>query len=228
MPDSSTGTYMLEDLVLDRVDLVTAGANPGATIMIMKMDVPDTISGESEPVEAPDVQAEEVTMSEETPVDMIAKAELDAVQKQLDDMAAALEVAKAEAASNADEVAKMARERKAGEFVAKAKDLANLGEPEPLGAILLEVSEKVDDTTFKQLEQLLKAANAQLEKGALFATFGKQDADTEPEEFEAKVTRKAKVLFDAGEAKTLEIAKLRVMQSDKELREEYAKSARRA
>ena len=215
--DNSTETYKLTGLELDRVDLVTAGANPGAHILIHKFETPDiveeTVSNPVETVEAPDAPVEEVAMSEETPVETVAKAELDTLQKNFD-----AEVAKA--AALAERVEKMERERKQAEFVAKAKDLDNLGKADQLGVMLLEASEGMSPEAYQLLERTLKAANAQVDKGALFAQFAQPGAD-EPASVMDRITSLAKAKVDAGEAKTIEIAKQMVLSGNRELQAEY-------
>lgn len=215
--------FTLTELVLDRVDLVTAGANPGAHVLIHKFDTPDILEGKvAEPiVETPEVRKQDGENVADV-VETVAKAEFDAVQKQLQDLSKALEDARVAREADAERIAKMERERRQGEFIAKAKDLGNIGAADALGNLLLEVSEGVPADTFKSLEQLLKAANAQLEKGALFATFGKGGADPVTEKtFDERVEEMAKSKVEAKTAPTLEIAKLQVLNENPDLRAEY-------
>lgn len=214
--------FTLTELVLDRVDLVTAGANPGAHVLIHKFDTPDILEVAMPEVtpETPEVRKSEENVAQE--VESVAKAEFEALRKQLEDVNKELEDARKAREADAERIAKMERERKQGEFVAKAKDLGNIGAADALGNLLLEVSEGVSSETFKSLEQLLKAANAQLEKGALFATFGKGGADPVDEQtFEQKVEELAKAKVTAKTAATLEIAKLQVLNENPDLRAEY-------
>lgn len=214
---------MLTELELDRVDLVTAGANPGAHVLIHKFDAPVTLEVEvaEQTVETPEVQKQETTPVAQD-VETVAKADFEALQKQLEDVNKALVEASEARKADAERIAKMERERKQGEFIAKAKDLANIGAADALGNLLLEVSEGVSADAFKSLEQLLKAANAQLEKGALFATFGQSGAEPPAEQtFEQKVDEMAKALVAEGKAKTLPLAKLQVLNENPDLRAEY-------
>jgi hypothetical protein len=172
----------------------------------------ETVSNPVETVEAPDAPVEEVAMSEETPVETVAKADFDTLQKSLE-----AEVAKA--AELAERVAKMEHERKQAEFVAKAKDLDNLGKADELGVMLLEASEGMTPEAYQLLERTLKAANAQVDKGALFAQFSQPEA--EATSAMDRITSLAKAKVDAGLAKTLEIAKVQVMQENPELQSEY-------
>lgn len=214
--DSSTETYKLTGLELDRVDLVTAGANPGAHVLIHKFETPDileaTVSDAVETVEAPEAPVEEVSMSEETPVETVAKADFDTLQKSLES-----EVAKAAALE--ERIAKMERERKQAEFVAKAAEYSNLGKADELGGLLLAANEAFSAEQYQALERLLKAANAQVDKGELFAQFSRTEGDS-PDAMD-RITSLAKAKVEAGEAKTLEIAKLQVMQQHPELQSEY-------
>lgn len=206
--------YELTELVLDRVDLVHAGANPGATVMITKFAAPVIVEVEmADPiVETPEVPVEEVAMSEESPVETVAKADFDVMQKNLE-----VEVAKAVALE--ERIAKMEHERKQSEFVAKARELSNLGAAAELGGMLLEASDGLSADNFQLLERTLKAANAQVEKGALFAQMGRQDG--EAVDVVDRISELAKAKVDAGEAKTLQIAKLMVISEHPELKSEY-------
>lgn len=205
----------LRSLKLDRVDLVGKGANPGAHVLIHKFDKPLEVPVPDEPVkktgEAPDApKLEEVTKTvpEEPKVEMVEKAELAKLQKQLEDEKAA------RVASDA-RIAKMEEDAKRASFIAKAADLGNMGPAPELGTLLYEVAKGVSEETFKSLEQILKAANAQVDKGALFATFGKQDDDTvDPA---AKIDTLAKALVADKSAANYADAVKAVMKSHPEL-----------
>lgn len=209
----------LKNLHVDRVDLVGAGANPGAHILVAKIESTDTLDGHK--AEAPEALAKEVNEVPETP-ETVAKADFEALRKQLADEA---ELRKAEATKNAElgeRIAKMELDRKRGVFVAKAAELTNLAKAEDLGDLLLEVSESVSAETFKALETLLTAANAQLAKGALFAQYGQAGAEPEGDKgFADKLTELAKAKVAAGTCKTIELAKLEVIHENAELRAEY-------
>lgn len=231
MTPNSTEHYKLMDLELDRVDLVTAGANPGAHILIAKFDTDATLSDKT--AETPDVQPQEVDkkMAEDVKdaVETVAKADFEALQTQL-----AEQIAKAEADAAAHKaeiekaatlearIAKMETERKQAEFVAKAKEFSNLGKADELGAMLLQASEGMSPEAYQLLERTMKAANAQVDKGALFAQFSKGDG--EPESFEEKVESLAKAKVEAGHVKTIEMAKLQVLNENPGLRAEYRQS----
>lgn len=131
----------------------------------------------------------------------------------------------AKAADLAERVEKMERERREGEYIAKARDLANLSaSPNTLGLLLLDIAEKIPAETFKQLEQLLKAANAQLERSDLFKAVGHPVGDETSLEF--RIQKKAEEMVTAGKAATVQIAKAKVLETDSEIRAEYI--ARRA
>src|SRR5581483_3366491 len=191
--------FRLKNMRLDRVDLVTAGANPGAHVLITKFEAPDIVgeemSNDVETVEAPEAPVEEVSMSQETPVetpapvDTVAKADFEALQKANTELA--------------DRIAKMERERKQAEYVAKAGEYGNLGKADELGGMLLAASEGMTAEQYQLLERTLKAANAQVDKGALFAQFAKQDA--EAVDVIEKIEQLAKAKVDAGAAATIEL-----------------------
>lgn len=209
----------LRKLHIDRVDLVGAGANPGAHVLVAKHDDPGTL--EAHKAEALEALPKEVNEVPET-VETVAKADFEALRKQLADQEV---LRKAEADKNAElgeRIAKMELDRKRGVFVAKAAELSNLAKAEDLGNLLLEVSESVSADAFKALETLLVAANAQLAKGALFATFGQAGAEPAGDKgFAEKITELAKAKVAAGTCKTIELAKLEVIREDASLRAEY-------
>lgn len=216
----------LRNLKLDRVDLVTAGANPGAFVMLHKFDAPDNLEGQmaDKPVEAPEAPVkkdDKVSQEAET----VAKADFEALQKQLQEMADLRKAETDKSAELAERIAKMERERKTAEFVAKARELANMGAASELGLMLLEASEGMSPESYQLLERTLKAANAQVEKGALFATIGR--ADGEVESWDARLSALAKAKVDAGTAKTRELAIMQVLNENPGLKAEYM-SAQRA
>lgn len=216
--------WRLKNLKLDRVDLVTAGANPGASVLIAKFETPPDgdvsnavepnaiveveVSDQIETVEAPDAPVEEVSMSDEPQVETVAKADFEALQKANTELS--------------DRIAKMERDAKQAEYVAKAREYSNLGKADELGALLLAASEAFSAEQYQTLERLLKAANAQVDKGELFAQFSQPTA--EAGSFDEKLTGLAKAKVEAGAAPTLEIAKLQVLNENPELRAEYRNS----
>lgn len=219
-------TFELTELELDRVDLVTAGANPGAHVLIAKFDIPATLSDKT--VETPDVQPPEVDtqMAEnvQDAVETISKADYEAVAKRLDEMSKALADVQAEKVAADEQVAKMERAAKVAEFVAKAADFSNLGKADELGGLLLAASESFSAEQYQALERMLKAANAQVETGDLFAQFAQPEA--EALDAAGKVDALAKAKVDAGTAKTLQIAKLEVLRENRELAAEYSHATR--
>lgn len=117
---------------------------------------------------------------------------------------------------------KMENDRLEAEFIAKARELPNLGGASELGHMLLTVKKSVDVETFQSLERLLKAANAQLEKGDLFATLGRADAEN-PTAMD-RINELAKQKLANGLAKTIELAKMEVIRENPDLRDEYLRS----
>lgn len=145
-----------------------------------------------------------------------------AMQKALDDEKTARAEETKKAADLAERVEKMEAKERTAEFVAKARDLPNLGGANELGGLLMDISGKVEEATYKNLERLLKAANAQLEKGALFGVRGDPGAEpADDDSFDAKVTELAKAKVAAGTSKTIEQAKLDVLREDPQLRSQY-------
>lgn len=133
---------------------------------------------------------------------------------------AALTAEVEKAAKLEERVTKMERERQEGEYIAKAKDLGNLASnANALGLLLLDINEKVETETFKQLEQLLKAANAQLESSGMFKAIGHPLG--EEDSLEARIQKKAEAMVAAGSASTVQIAKAKVLETDSDIRAEY-------
>lgn len=207
-------------LSLDRIDLVTAGANPDAAVTIWKKAEQEkvTMSDVVEMTEeAPDAPAVDEPVAEESAPavvadDMVAKADFEALKKALD-------AATAKAVAADERIAKMERDKKEAEFVAKARDLANMGEAAELGKMLLEASEGMSEQSYQLLERTLKAANAQVEKGALFAQLSK--TETEPADVMGQIQNLAEAKVAAGEAKTIQLAKLAVIAENPSLRDDY-------
>ena len=230
---NSTGTYKLTGLELDRVDLVTAGANPGAHILIAKFDTDATMSDKT--AETPDVQPNGVNkhMADDKSVETVAKADFEALQTQLAEQIAKFEAETearqaeiAKAAALEETIAKMESERKTAEFVAKAAEFSNLAKADELGALLLAANEAFSAEQYQALERLLKAANAQIESGDLFAQLAKSAADSTDVEAVDRVNALAKAKVEAGTAPTLQIAKLQVLQENRELAAEYSNATR--
>jgi hypothetical protein len=229
----SDGTYKLTQLELDRVDLVTAGANPGSHVLIHKFDTDATMSDKT--AETLDVQPDGVNkhMADDKSVDTVAKADFEALQTQLAEQIAKFEAETearqaeiAKAAALEETIAKMESERKQAEFVAKAAEFGNLAKADELGALLLAANEAFSAEQYQALERLLKAANAQIESGDLFAQLAKGDADSADVDAIDRVEVLAKAKVEAGTAKTLQIAKLQVLQENRELAAEYSNATR--
>lgn len=158
---------------------------------------------------------EPVAASADEPVE---KAETVDIEKA--ELKKALEDAQAE-------IAKMKHEARSAEYVAKAKsDLANLGNAAELGGLLLDAADNLSAESYQLLERTLKAANAQVESGDLFAQIGK--ADAEPAEAKATIYKMAEEMVAKGEAKNLGLALAEVVKQHPELRDEYYSAAERA
>lgn len=146
-------------------------------------------------------------------VDDVAKSELAKLQKSFEDeRAARLESEK--------RIAKMEADAKLASFVALAKaDFEPLGKAEDVADVLLAVSEAVPADKYQALERLLKGAAAQLATGEIFKQ--RTNVGGEPTDAETRIEELAKEAFKAGVAKTIELAKLHVIQSNPELLGEY-------
>lgn len=235
----------LRKLHIDRTDLVDAPANAPALVGLLKSDDAPVVKN-SDTVEAmmsldksklteavrkhleeleasnPDAAAElaEALAPAQAPApvveitESVEKSELATLRKSLEDeRTARLEGEK--------RIAKMEADRKLAGFVALAKaDLEPIGKADEVAAVLLAVSEAVPTETYQTLERLLKSAAAQLTSGNVFV----QRADTAAVSTDAedKIDTLAKEIFKAGGAATIELAKLKVVESHPELYREYA------
>lgn len=132
---------------------------------------PKTAAEVVDALKAAEVDAAVVTEVESA----IAKAAEDAKLAKADpETRAAIEKAE-DRAEAAEKVAKEERDtRLTNEFIAKAEsDYGHMSvEPAEFGPVLKAASEKLSKEEFEAIETALKAADAQIEKGALFAEAG--------------------------------------------------------
>jgi len=132
---------------------------------------PKTAAEVVDALKSADVDAAVVTEVESA----IAKAAEDAKLAKADpETRAAIKKAE-DRAEAAEKVAKAERDtRLTNEFIAKAEnELGHMSvKPEDFGPVLKAASEKLSKEEFEAIETALKAADAQIEKGALFAEAG--------------------------------------------------------
>lgn len=163
-------------------------------------------------------QREEEQQGELSAPAEIDKAELPPqVRKMLEDA----ERVRKELDDARDRIAKMERERREQEFIDKAKDLTNLGSAEQTGKLLLDIAESVPSESYQALERMLKSINAQLESNSLFSEVGSTVGDESS--LESRIEAAAKELVSKGVAPTIEQATVKVLESNAELRSEYAR-----
>jgi len=146
------------------------------------------------------------------PAESVEKSEYAKLEKQLADEKAAREATETR-------IAKMEQEAARNGFVALAKaDLETLGKAEDLGSILFEANSKLDEATYKSLEQVLKGAAAKLSDTALFKQLTNEG---EPNEGVDAVAVLAKGLVDNGKYATIEAATVQVLTEHPELYRQY-------
>lgn len=169
----------LKNLTIEKVALVDAGANPDADVLIYK-------SAET-PSNQEAIVADE-TSTETVAAETVAQADYDAVVAERD--ALAEQVAELTPAPSEDEVlkglpedvrkrledaeatiAKMEQERRAEMFAKKAGEFGHVAPAADLAPVL-EAIDRVDADLAKSLDQVLKAANARIAEGGLFAEVG--------------------------------------------------------
>lgn len=100
------------------------------------------------------------------------RAYLEAVQKQAEETASALESAKAEIKKADERASELESKLRTKELVQKAEDeFGKVGPAEDVAEIL-KAAEGFDEATREKLEKILKAANAKIEAGDLFSELG--------------------------------------------------------
>lgn len=163
----------LRKLNLDRVDLVTQGANPGAFIVLAKAVTTNT-TGTTTLVINTGAEKEmtvekETNKTEETVAVEVPALDPASVQKALDEQREQIAKLMADNAAQAARIAKAEEEarvekerRETVEFVAKAKtDIPNLpGSDAEKGSLLQKVYASCDATTAEGVLSLLKAGDA--------------------------------------------------------------------
>lgn len=123
-----------------------------------------------------------------------------------------------------DEVEKKAERDTLAIRFAKGGDLEHVTGESRID-VLLTVKRSVDEGTWAGLEQMLKAASAQIAEGGLFKQNGKDGGDEPPTAWE-KIQAKADAMIEKGEAKTRPEAIAAVAHTDPTLYEEYQKERR--
>lgn len=230
--------YRLTDLELTRVDRVAAGSNPESHVVLFKSasdymtdDAPILPDSSSKETSVPDKDTQPDEVEKDAPVadepqadaaspeqastdqrseDTIAKAERDEIAKELKEAK--------------DEIAKMRAEQTQREFrdIAKSELPKLPGKSDEVGDILMKAHDALDEDEYKSLFKMLKAANAQADTAEIFKELGNPDNDDASKSVAEIVAEKAQALVDSGDAKTLEIAKAKVMKDSPELRKQYA------
>lgn len=238
-PDSTEQyRYFLRGLEIDRADLVPAGANPGAHITLFKHERDSTspVPNQEAPVMDPKEQAPAPELVAKADLDAAmqeikdAKAEAEALQKQLADAQDArveAEQVRKELEDQRAEIAKMRQEAREREFIAKADEFKTLGPVTEIAKVLMDVDDHCSDETKQTVQRILSGAAAQVEKGDLFSAFARTDP-ADDGSWEDQLLAKAKDLVEKGDAPTIEIAQQKVMQSDADLRRSYQQSIGRA
>lgn len=234
---------LLRKLRITKVDRVEEGANSEAHIVLFKRR--DDVTHEDAPQDSVKKENRSMSVDVET-LEPEVKALLVEVEKARDEAvakAAALEAEKAEfeklAAEPEDvlkgvpaeirkriedaesEVAELRKSERRREFLAKASEFEAVGSADELAPVLSEVAASVDAETYKTLERLLKAANAQIAEGKLFdeagtAHAGERDALN-------SIDEKADALVKAKSI-TKEQAITEVLAAEPGLYDEYRKA----
>ena len=165
-----------------------------------------------------DPVAEPKDTPQDTPAEPVApegvsKAEIEAMQKRLEDAE--------KRATEADErVAKLETERRTAEFVKRAEGYASIPVEAPkFGPILMKAADALTDEERDELYRVLDAANEAARVGKLFSEAGN---DMPEGSARAQVTAKAEEIRKADPKLTLEQAKRQVYRDNPELAEQEA------
>lgn len=198
----------LRKLKITRVDRVPAGANPLAEVVLFKSKAPAPLPETKEPAVADDLKKnlDEITAERDA-----LQAEIDALAGLSNEDLAALKgfeiaksdtedevlkglspevrerIEKAEAAqADANErIAKMEHANRVADFTKQAADLDQIAAADDLGPMLEEL-DRVAPEVAKSLTPVLKAANARIAEGALYAEFGKSDVSAPEAQIETR------------------------------------------
>ncbi len=219
----------LRRLKLDRIDLVDAGANPGAHISLFKREgVRSEVSETSDGVttvpsvatktkEAPPVDE----TAEETPDAPVEETPAEKPETSKDFAASAL---RKELQERDEELAELRKEKRMRHFIEKAGDFSTVAEPERLGLLLEEAERVLSDDNQEYLTKILKAAKSASEVESTSKIFEQlSQTEVEDEPWDQKLEKRAKEVADS-QGITIEQAKAKVMTEDPELRAEYQKS----
>ena len=179
-------------------------------------------------------KAEELAKSTETEPKTEPKTEIDKSELPAE-VRAILEKAETETAEirkraeAAEELAKAERDaRIEREFITKAaSDFPHLGNASDLGPRLKRMSETLSKEDYDAHLQELKAANARIETGQLFAELGKSgDPTPGSSDTSAELQAKAEEIRKADPNVSEYEAKRRALQADKETQARYLSNAR--
>lgn len=198
----------LTNLVIDQIDLVDDGANPGARVMLCKRkETPMADTKQDTPGIAPEVAELAKRASE-------AERQVAELTKRLADSDAVVK-------ANAEEVAKMRETADRNAAIEIAKGLGNVAPADDLASIIQKVR-RTDPETGEKLVAILAAAEAKIKSGALFSEVGKNGVVEKSSDPVAEMDRLATAY--AGEHK-VSVAKAHAVlgKSDPAYRAAYTK-----
>ena len=182
-------------------------------------EAPEAAVAEAPTPEAP---AAEVTDTTETPTEEVTpEAVVETPEPVLAsagvEKAAPETITKAEADSLRNEIEILKADKREATYIAKAeKDFPTLGNATAIAKMLIAADDSFEKAEADTLRTMLKAFAAQADAGALFEQFGKTDA--EPNDREAELEKAAKERVEKGESKTIEQARVAVMDANPALR----------
>lgn len=152
----------------------------------------------------------------------LEKADLPAAVKEALAKAEAKEADALRKAEEAERIAKEERDTRLNrEFVVKAEDFKSLSiEPAKFGPILKSAADKLEKADYEELERVLKAAEEQVAKGALFDELGAAGSRSASGAYE-EATKKAEEIRKADSSLSPEQALEKAFEADPELQTRY-------
>ncbi len=153
-----------------------------------------------------------------------------ALLAKADETASELEKTKEQLAKSHEETGELSEKLRTKEFIEKAdKEYGKVGPTDEVAEILKAASEHFDEETFGKLETLLKAANAKIESGDLFAELGRTAlGESAPDSAYAEAVKKADEMVEKSGDLSRDAAMGKVWMDNPDLYARYMSETGRA
>ncbi len=154
----------------------------------------------------------------------------EAMLEKADETAAELESTKEKLAKAHEQTGELSEKLRLKEFIEKAdREYGKVGSTDEIAEILKAASEHFDEETFGKLETLLKAANAKIESGDLFAELGRTAlGESAPDSAYAEAVKKADEMVEKSGDLSREQAMGKVWEQNPDLYARYMSETGRA